>query len=66
MHTDLNGLFMVSKRNTCGAVFHVGWKWDGNLDGLPGVPRARPSSRGEHNCPTNQALLLVTWDLLNK
>lgn len=29
---DLNGLFMVSKRNTSGVVFHVRWKWAWHAD----------------------------------
>lgn len=39
---DLNGLFMVSKRNTSAAVFHVRWKWAWHTDG------GRPARR---ECP---------------
>lgn len=46
----LNGLFMVSKRNSSGAVFHVGWKWAWHTDsraacslGMPCACRPSPA-----------------------
>lgn len=47
---DLNGLFMVSKRNTSGAVFHVRWKWAWHPDRGAGCSLGMP--RG---CQTSPA-----------
>lgn len=61
----LNGLFMVSKRNSSGAVFHVGWKWAWHTDSRAACSLGMPWPVGPAQpLPSGPALLTKYRSLL--